>query len=373
MHVCLLACACAEALGIFARQEFIAAHPQLCALLEDLAEHHISASGASAAVASAAGEARAALMRARVDFFTRRLLLDELRELSRAGETTGLAEAALPSAGYSAPRVPGAALSFLGRAMDVTAGAAVLGLAAQDDTVRLLDLTPDFVERTELQGAAADAPAPARLARVREALEPHVAGRLANRLCAAAALYAGVDSAGATRASALARGMQLPALVREHQACCAELRRRVLRTRAALAATEWEAYGRSLAVLQLLARLVREFMLVAQPEMDDVYGNFLVVRARALKLKLGLVRLSVMRDTHTAARTQALTVIRQHLAAAIAATRAELSEAVARLDAFAALGPAMDDLAATHAALWEDIENKRWALTELQGDPRFAF
>eukprot|EP01139_Manchomonas_bermudensis_P003403 Amastigsp_a9248_6.p1 type:complete len:355 gc:universal Amastigsp_a9248_6:58-1122(+) len=352
-----------EKAGVYASHEFVEAHPLAAALLADLAEKHLTPCGATRAAMQQLDEARAALDASRRAFFSRMALLAELRDFGRGSAPTKTLTG-------ESVRLPQAATQFLARVIAAHDACAMLPIG---DEVHLGDVDPEFLVFAELGASSGAETRETRLHRVNAAIAPLVSANLTAKLVGLAALYGGAVDADASKAVAVAKGVQLPALVHEHIAA-ARLQEQALRwQRVQLDDRSWEAYKIAARRLEALGRIVDEFMLRRQPRFDAVYVAFLDARTEALSLKLRMLQLAVLAETYTEPKVEALRVIREKLVAAVATARTSLAEALHRLEAFAGIGLGLDAVVSTYSALLQEIANKRWAMTELRTDTRFAF
>ncbi|XP_067389205.1 uncharacterized protein C14orf93 homolog isoform X2 [Emydura macquarii macquarii] len=122
--------------------------------------------------------------------------------------------------------------------------------------------------------------------------------------------------------------------------------------------------------LGLLRRLAQEHRLGTQAQLDQLNTHYLEAKCSAMFLKIRLEELSVLADTYAPQTVQVHQAIRASLQGATQQQEQELATAQKILAAYETLGPEFEGLVREYGQLRGQLENKRWALRELdKGGP----
>ncbi|ESO98216.1 hypothetical protein LOTGIDRAFT_187302 [Lottia gigantea] len=127
----------------------------------------------------------------------------------------------------------------------------------------------------------------------------------------------------------------------------------------------WVYYQSLVDCLSLLEKLIVEFRLQGQTESDTITTKWLKSRCDAMSLKIRLNQLQVLCDTYSAETVKALQVIRGHLDEATEESNKDLVRITQALSAYDSVGMGFESLVDEYSQLRSELENKRWAMTEL--------
>eukprot|EP00117_Sycon_ciliatum_P029601 scpid37745/ scgid23527/ HAUS augmin-like complex subunit 4 len=98
----------------------------------------------------------------------------------------------------------------------------------------------------------------------------------------------------------------------------------------------------------------------------DEHCKLLIIRCQTVALKLQLLEAQVKCDTYTAPNTAALTMVKHSLDQARSEVDAGHVASTAALSAYAGLGSGFDAIVEEYTRLQAELDNKRWALSELR-------
>ena len=101
-------------------------------------------------------------------------------------------------------------------------------------------------------------------------------------------------------------------------------------------------------------------------EFDSLQTKWLMARAHTMCLKLGVVEQQFLKDTYTPETVGALDKVRAHLKEAYDEAVTDYERARVRLERYEALGEEFTDLAKEYARLTKELQDKEWAMKELQ-------
>ncbi|KAK3581162.1 hypothetical protein CHS0354_024695 [Potamilus streckersoni] len=128
----------------------------------------------------------------------------------------------------------------------------------------------------------------------------------------------------------------------------------------------WLYYQTLLDSLRLLETLISKYRLRNQPEYDAITSEWLIAKCDAMCLKIKLVELQVMCDTYTMETIQALATIRRHAEIAIKESEKEKTHRSRALNTYQSVGMGFDSIFEEFGRLKKELENKQWALQELE-------
>ncbi|XP_068721228.1 HAUS augmin-like complex subunit 4 isoform X2 [Montipora capricornis] len=118
--------------------------------------------------------------------------------------------------------------------------------------------------------------------------------------------------------------------------------------------------------LQTLERLIADHRLQSQAKHDRVTAEWLTAKCDAMCLKVRVLQNQMIRDTYTPDAMAALKRIKAYLKVAEEQSAAELHRLNQMLVAYESVGMGFDSLVQQYGALMAEIDNKKWALSELQ-------
>lgn len=118
--------------------------------------------------------------------------------------------------------------------------------------------------------------------------------------------------------------------------------------------------------LQTLEKLITDHRLQSQGKYDRVTAEWLAAKCEAMCLKVRVLQNQMIRDTYTPESTEALKRIRAYLKNAEEESSAELHRLTQTLLAYESVGMGFDGLVQQYTTLMAEIDNKKWALSELR-------
>ncbi|XP_013410839.1 HAUS augmin-like complex subunit 4 [Lingula anatina] len=118
--------------------------------------------------------------------------------------------------------------------------------------------------------------------------------------------------------------------------------------------------------LHILEELITKHRLQSQTEKDGILTEWMAARCDAMCLKIRMVEMQILCDTYHVESVQALKAVSENLQTAVHDHKAELHQVSQALTAYEAVGAGFDEMVSEYAKLRDEVENKRWALTELQ-------
>ncbi|XP_041375910.1 HAUS augmin-like complex subunit 4 [Gigantopelta aegis] len=171
-----------------------------------------------------------------------------------------------------------------------------------------------------------------------------------------------MDSAQMT----LAKASQLPSQIEKSKLRLEENKRLLKEDKCQRDRQFWLYFQTLVDSLKILVEITKKYCLQGQSEFDTHTSNWLVTKCDAMCLKVKLLELEVLCDTYTAESIEALRVIKSHLKTAMDSTEKDYSNKCQTLKAFEAVGMGFDRLVEEYTVLRGELENKRWALSELK-------
>ncbi|CAH3124937.1 unnamed protein product [Porites lobata] len=118
--------------------------------------------------------------------------------------------------------------------------------------------------------------------------------------------------------------------------------------------------------LQTLEKLIADHRLQSQAKYDRVTAEWLTAKCDAMCLKVRVLQNQMIRDTYTPEAIEALKKIKAYLKDAEEESSAELHRLTQTLQAYESVGMGFDSLVQQYTTLMAEIDNKKWALSELR-------
>ncbi|KAK2556782.1 HAUS augmin-like complex subunit 4 [Acropora cervicornis] len=118
--------------------------------------------------------------------------------------------------------------------------------------------------------------------------------------------------------------------------------------------------------LRTLESLIADHKLQSQVKHDRVTVEWLTAKCDAMCLKVRVLQNQMIKDTYTPEAVAALKRIKAYLKDAEEQSAAELHRLSQMLIAYESVGMGFDALVQQYAALMAEIDNKKWALSELR-------
>ncbi|XP_073233389.1 HAUS augmin-like complex subunit 4 [Porites lutea] len=118
--------------------------------------------------------------------------------------------------------------------------------------------------------------------------------------------------------------------------------------------------------LQTLEKLIADHRLQSQAKYDRVTAEWLTAKCDAMCLKVRVLQNQMIRDTYTPEAIEALKKIKAYLKDAEEESSAELHRLTQTLLAYESVGMGFDSLVQQYTTLMAEIDNKKWALSELR-------
>ena len=126
-----------------------------------------------------------------------------------------------------------------------------------------------------------------------------------------------------------------------------------------------ELHDLMIAVISILKEIAVNHKLGTTYDSDTSHGKWLVAKSEALILKLNLIRNQLWVDTYPAPSLKALKTIKASVDKNREQLRSELLKYEAALKAYRSVGMGFERMGKEYATLLEEIENKKWAISEL--------
>ncbi|XP_071085100.1 HAUS augmin-like complex subunit 4 [Haliotis cracherodii] len=200
---------------------------------------------------------------------------------------------------------------------------------------------------------------------VQQKLIPEIEARLQKKCENLVTFYQPPKLSDSTRLT-LSKAVQLPGEIETNKHRLSEDKKQVQVIRQKRDKQFWLYYQTLLDLLSVLEKVLKDHKLDRQVESDLVTSEWLIARCDAMCLKIKLVQLQIMCDTYTAETVQALDVVRKHLDSAIDDHEKDMVRVGQALRAYEAVGMGFDGLVEEYTRLRGELENKQWALAELQ-------
>lgn len=118
--------------------------------------------------------------------------------------------------------------------------------------------------------------------------------------------------------------------------------------------------------LQILDQLITNHRMQSQHQYDKVTAEWLASKCDAMCLKIKVLQSQLMRDTYTPETVAALRKIKDYLDIAEEESSTELLRSKQALKSYESVGMGYDALVQRFTHLTAEIDNKKWALSELR-------
>lgn len=165
---------------------------------------------------------------------------------------------------------------------------------------------------------------------------------------------------------AFAKATQLPAML-EAEKLCLEEETKLLRQDKILKSTQFVQYYQTLVhSLEVLEKLITHHKMDWQKKYDEITSDWLAVKCQAMCLKIRVLQNQLICDTYTPHAVAALKQIRQDLQAKENETKKELHQVMQALHGYKSVGMGFENLVRHYGDLLAEVDNKKWALTELR-------
>jgi len=115
-----------------------------------------------------------------------------------------------------------------------------------------------------------------------------------------------------------------------------------------------------------LEELVRKYPIDSQIDNTKTTAEWLEAKCEALQLKIRVLHCQLLKDTYTKETLAALRKIRELLERAMAESKIELAKLEQNLSIYESFGSGFDSLVKEYARLTAEIDNRKWALAELE-------
>ncbi|EDO45924.1 predicted protein [Nematostella vectensis] len=163
-----------------------------------------------------------------------------------------------------------------------------------------------------------------------------------------------------------AKAGQLPAILQKEKSLLQEERKRLGQDRLMRDRQFRQYYQTLLQSLESLEKLITKHRLQSQVRYDKVTTDWLAAKCEAMCLKIRVLQNQLIRDTYTPETVAALKKIRGLLEVAKEEEERELQRAREALQAYESVGMGFEALVREYSALMIEIDNKKWALSELR-------
>jgi len=120
--------------------------------------------------------------------------------------------------------------------------------------------------------------------------------------------------------------------------------------------------------LEKLCELLQEQKLKHQFEYDELLGKWLSTRFDTMLLKLNVLKVQFLNETYTPQAVFALQKIRAEIDYVQQQKSEEHTNVVSQIESYEGIGKEFNKLVVEYAAILEQIQQKEWALSELQKD-----
>jgi len=165
---------------------------------------------------------------------------------------------------------------------------------------------------------------------------------------------------------AFAAASQMPGVLEEELEQLERERKQLAHDKYSREKQFWHYYKTLLESLEVLERLITRHRLSAQKEKDKITGEYLMARCDALCLKVRQHELSILCDTYQQQNVQALTAIENSVNKTLGNSESEYSQVKQSLQTYEGVGQGFDEIVQEFTRLREEIDNKTWAMRELQ-------
>lgn len=118
--------------------------------------------------------------------------------------------------------------------------------------------------------------------------------------------------------------------------------------------------------LETLEQSVEKHSVNAKMENAKVTVNWLAVKCEAVQRKIRVLQCQLLKDTYNQESVAALQNVRHLLDTALNESKTELTKLRYTLQIYESVGPGFESLVKQYVQLTAEIDNKRWALSELK-------
>ena len=165
---------------------------------------------------------------------------------------------------------------------------------------------------------------------------------------------------------AFAKATQLPSIIEAEKMSLQEERKRLQENRMTRSAQHVQYYQTLVRSLEVSEKLITEYKLEWQKKYDEITSNWLAAKCQAMCLKIRVLQNQMLCDTYTPESVNALKQIRQSLESKENDTKKELHRVMQSLKAYTSIGMGFEELVQLYGDIIAEIDNKKWALTELR-------
>lgn len=169
-----------------------------------------------------------------------------------------------------------------------------------------------------------------------------------------------------------AKSSQLPSIVEKDQQCLTEEKRQLREDFVKKDKQFAIYYQKLLDCLELLETLISRYKLDKQIEQDTITTEWLYAKCDAMCLKIRLAELQILCEMYTLETLQSLRIIRKHLEDAYKESEKERLHREQVLKVYESVGDGFEDIVSEFGKLKAELENKQWALAELDKSKKSA-
>ena len=233
-----------------------------------------------------------------------------------------------------------------------------------------LECSPDPGSKTSLLGLSKDEllernPQKKYLPSVQHKLIPDIEYRLRKK-CETVVSYHDIESSTEDEQLLFTQSTQLPAQIETDLHRLQELKQRQKTCRENKDKQFMLYYNTLLDSLGLLEKLISKYRLKDQAEYDSITTECLLAKCDSLCLKIKLLELQVLCETYTKDTVKALQCVKSHLANNTKDSQKEHQHISRALQSYESIGSEFNSLVEEYRKLKDEVENKQWALAELQ-------
>jgi len=163
-----------------------------------------------------------------------------------------------------------------------------------------------------------------------------------------------------------AKATQLPAFLENEKQLLEQEKKQIHHNRMLRDKQFRQLYEVLMQSLQTLEKLIADHRLQSQAKHDRVTAEWLTAKCDAMCLKIRVLQNQMIRDTYTPEAIEALKRIKAYLKDAEEESSGELLRLTQTLLAYESVGMGFDSLVQQYTTLMAEIDNKKWALTELR-------
>ncbi|XP_065828504.1 HAUS augmin-like complex subunit 4 [Oscarella lobularis] len=348
-----------DALPIRVTARDVEKYPVLVNLLERLAQDVLSRDGITIATQRELDAANVALQATRYRYLQRKEIFNELEELlidyelsqSSADSGVKLASSSDVYEVLQESLILGSALQHLSLpATEHPRSADVSLLGLKGDVLRSLDPRRGTLQQ-HLEG-------------IQQSVIPELESRLKNR-CKKLVHAHFSEREGESDRLVLAKAAQLSGVIEAEVKKINEERAKVRRQQIVEEEKFWEYYKSLCESLSVAGDVLTEQRLKSHPQEVKATSDWLAARCDAMCLKLRVLKCQVLRDIYTPEAVSALKQIRKQLQNLQLQCEVEKQRLTQTLHGYRSVGPEFEKIVAEYSRVNEEVENKKWALQEL--------